>query len=117
MPKITINTAPINIISPAVENRPTPDFSESAPKDRLTKNAEIIENIHSIAKTVKIPAINGIMLSIDIFEGLGVRPERAVQSPFQSGKIVYRKSVSEVRTTIITAAIEITPPTIPIINP
>jgi len=117
MPKRTINTAPMSSSNPAVENKPTPDFAESVPSERLIKNAAIIEDIQRIMSTAKIPARKGIMLSRVIFDVLGVRPESAVQSPFQSGKIVYRKSVSEGRTTIITAAIEITPPIIPIINP
>lgn len=114
---MTINTAPISISSPMVENRLIPDFSESAPKDRLKKNAAIIEKTHSTSRTVKIPTINGAMLSKEMLVASGVRPERAVHSPFQSGKIVCRKSVSEVRTVTTTTTTEITAPTIPVINP
>jgi hypothetical protein len=117
MPKRMINTAPMSSSNPAVENKPTPDFAESVPSERLIKNAASIENTQRIMNTTINPVRKGIMLSRVIFDVLGVRPESAVQSPFQSGKIVYRKSFSEVRTVIITAAIEITPPTIPIINP
>jgi len=117
MPKRMINTAPMRSSNPAVENKPTPDFTESVPSERLTKNAAIIEDTQRIISIAKIPARKGVMLSRDKFDGLGVKPESAVQSPFQSGNSAYRKSVSEVRTVTITAAIEITPPTIPIINP
>ena len=114
---MTIKTAPINISSPAVENRPIPDFSESLPKDLLMKNAAIIAKTHRISRTVKIPIINGAMLSKEMLVGSGFRPERAAQSPFQSGKIVCRKSVNEVRTVTTTTETEITVPTIIVINP
>ena len=112
-----INAAPMSSSNPAVENKPTPDFADSVFSERLTKNAVIIENTQRIMNTVKILARKGKMLFRERFEGLGVRPESALQSPFQFGKITCRKSVSEVRTVAITAAIEIAPPTIPIINP
>jgi len=112
-----INAAPMSSSNPAVENKPTPDFAESVSSERLTKNAAAIENTQRIMNTEKTPARKGIMLFRERFEGLGVRPESAVQSPFQFGKIACRKSVSEVRTVAITATIEITPPTIPTINP
>jgi len=117
MPKRMINTVPMSSSNPAVENKPTPDFAESVPKERLIKNAAIIEHIQRIINTAKSPARKGAMLSREIFDGSGVRPESAVQSPFQSGKIVYKKSVNEVRTVMIITATEITTPTIPIINP
>ena len=117
IPTRMINTAPMSSSNPAVENKPTPDFSESVPKERLKKNAAIIENTQRISNTVKIPTMKGAILSIEIFVGSGVRPESAVKSPFQSGKTVYRKSVNEVRTVITSTPAEITPPTIPIITP
>jgi len=117
MPKRMIRTAPMSSSSPVVENKPTPDFAASVPRERLIKNAAIIANTQRITIMAMIPVRKGIMLSKLRFDMLGVNPESAVQSPFQSGKIVYRKSVSELRTTIATTAIEITPPTIPIINP
>jgi hypothetical protein len=117
MPTRMINTAPMRSSNPAVENKPTPDFAASVPNERLTKNAAIIEDTQRIMNTAKIPARIGTMFSRDKFDGLGVKPESAVQSPFQSGKSLYRKSVIEVRTVMITTAIETTPPTIPVINP
>jgi hypothetical protein len=112
-----INTAPMSSSNPAVENKPTLDFSESVPKERLKKNAAIIENTQRITNTERNPIRKGATLSIVIFYGSGVRPESAVQSPFQSGKTSYRKSVNEVRTVMMITAIEITPPTIPAITP
>ena len=82
MPKRMINTAPMSNSNPAVENKPTPDFAESFTSERLIKNAAIIEDTQRIINTAKIPVRKGVMLSRDKFDGLGVKPESAVQSPF-----------------------------------
>ena len=117
MPNSMSNTEPMSSSNPVVENKPTPDFSERLLSERLTKSIAIMEDAQMIINTVKIPTRKGVMLSGEKFDKSGVRVESAVQSPFQSGKMLYRKSVSEVKTVIITAATEITPPAIPIINP
>lgn len=61
MPNRMINTAPIRSSNPAVENKPTPDFIESVLSERLTKNAEIIENTQMTMNTAKIPARKGMI--------------------------------------------------------
>ena len=117
MPKRTINAAPMNISNPAVENKPTPDFAESVPSERLIKNAAIMPVIQIMMNIARSPARNGKILSRDKFDGSGVRPESVAQSPFHPGKILYMKSVNEVRTEMTTTATEITPPIIAVINP
>jgi hypothetical protein len=116
-PKMMINTEPMSSSNPVVENNPTPDFCERFSSERLAKKADIIENAQRMINTAKIPTRKGARLLIDRFEGLGVKPERAVQSPFQSGNSVYRRSFNEVKTVKMTTAIETTIPTIPKIKP
>ena len=86
MPIAMINTAPMSINNPAVENKPTPDFTEREISERRTKKVAMIANTQRIMRVAKIPARIGPMASKVMFDGSGVKPEIAVQSsPFQLG--------------------------------
>ena len=85
MPKPMINTEPMSISNPAVENKPTPDFAEREISERRTKKVAIIANTQRIRRVAKIPARKVPMASKVMLDTSGVKPESAVQSPFQPG--------------------------------
>ena len=74
MPKAMINTAPMSISNPVVENKPTFDFAESAISERRAKNVAIIPNTHKIRNAAKIPAMKGKIASRVKFDRSGVKP-------------------------------------------
>lgn len=80
-----INTEPISMSNPAVENKPTPDFTESEISERRTKKVAMIANTQRTRRAAKSPARKGKNASTEKFAGSGVNPESEVQSPFQLG--------------------------------